>query len=426
MNGKAIVKFFAAIALIIGCFVYSIVPLASSLKQGLDLQGGTHIVLEAEDTANGVADNDAVERAKQILERRINEMGLSEPLVQREGARRIIIELPGVKDPDEAMERIGKTAVLEFKNEQGETVMTGDDLKDAKEELGQNKQPLVVIELSDEGARKFADLTAKNIGRRIAITLDGKELTNPVVQQAITGGRATISGSASLQEAKDLAILLRSGALPVKINVLEIRTVGPSLGQDSKDKSVVAFGVGIGLIMVFLLVLYRLSGFVANVALLVYVMFLLLVLSKGFDATLTLPGIAGIILSMGVAVDANILIFERFKEEVFTGKSMRVAMEAGFNRALSTITDANVSVMITAGILVLLGSGPVKGFAINLGLGVLVSMFTAIVVSRFLLRLLIDCNFTNHPFWFGANVSPFKSADEFAPAPKVLKGGKSK
>lgn len=426
MNGKAIVKFFAAIALIIGCFVYSIVPLASSLKQGLDLQGGTHIVLEAEDTANGVADNDAVERAKQILERRINEMGLSEPLVQREGARRIIIELPGVKDPDEAMERIGKTAVLEFKNEQGETVMTGDDLKDAKEELGQNKQPLVAIELSDEGARKFADLTAKNIGRRIAITLDGKELTNPVVQQAITGGRATISGSASLQEAKDLAILLRSGALPVKINVLEIRTVGPSLGQDSKDKSVVAFGVGIGLIMVFLLVLYRLSGFVANVALLVYVMLLLLVLSKGFDATLTLPGIAGIILSMGVAVDANILIFERFKEEVFTGKSMRVAMEAGFNRALSTITDANVSVMITAGILVLLGSGPVKGFAINLGLGVLVSMFTAIVVSRFLLRLLIDCNFTNHPFWFGANVSPFKSADEFAPAPKVLKGGKSK
>lgn len=426
MNGKAIVKFFAAIALIIGCFVYSIVPLASSLKQGLDLQGGTHIVLEAEDTANGVADNDAVERAKQILERRINEMGLSEPLVQREGARRIIIELPGVKDPDEAMERIGKTAVLEFKNEQGETVMTGDDLKDAKEELGPNKQPLVAIELSDEGARKFADLTAKNIGRRIAITLDGKELTNPVVQQAITGGRATISGSATLQEAKDLAILLRSGALPVKINVLEIRTVGPSLGQDSKDKSVVAFGVGIGLIMVFLLVLYRLSGFVANVALLVYVMLLLLVLGKGFDATLTLPGIAGIILSMGVAVDANILIFERFKEEVFTGKSMRVAIEAGFNRALSTITDANVSVMITAGILVLLGSGPVKGFAINLGLGVLVSMFTAILVSRFLLRLLIDCNFTNHPFWFGANVSPFKSAEEFAPAPKVLKGGKSK
>ena len=424
MRGKAIVKFLVVIAAIIGCFAYFIEPLAGSLKQGLDLQGGTHIVLEAEDTEHGTADSDAVERAKQILERRINEMGLSEPIVQREGAKRIIIELPGVKDPDEAMKRIGKTAVLEFKNEKGETVMTGDDLKDAKEEMGQNKQPLVAIELSDEGAKKFADLTSKNIGRHIVITLDGDVLTNPVVQQAITGGKATISGSQSLEEAKDLAILLRSGALPVKINVLEVRTVGPSLGQDSKDKSVVAFGAGIAMIMVFLLVLYRLSGFVANVALLVYVMLLLLVLGKGFNATMTLPGIAGIILSMGVAVDANILIFERFKEEVFSGKSMRVAMEAGFKRALSTITDANVSVIITAGVLTLLGAGPVKGFAISLGLGVVVSMFTAITVSHFLLRLLIDCNFTNHPFWFGANISPSKSADVFAP--KSLKGGKRK
>ena len=424
MKGKAIVKFLVVIAAIIGCFAYFIGPLAGSLKQGLDLQGGTHIVLEAEDTEHGTADNDAVERAKQILERRINEMGLSEPIVQREGAKRIIIELPGVKDPDEAMKRIGKTAVLEFKNEKGETVMTGDDLKDAKEEMGQNKQPLVAIELSDEGAKKFADLTSKNIGRHISITLDGEVLTNPVVQQAITGGKATISGSKSLDEAKDLAILLRSGALPVKINVLEVRTVGPSLGQDSKDKSVVAFGAGIAMIMVFLLLLYRLSGFVANVALLVYVMLLLLVLGKGFNATMTLPGIAGIILSMGVAVDANILIFERFKEEVFSGKSMRVAMEAGFKRALSTITDANVSVIITAGILTVLGSGPVRGIAISLGVGVVVSMFTAITVSHFLLRLLIDCNFTNHPFWFGANISPSKSSDDFAP--KSLKGGKRK
>jgi preprotein translocase subunit SecD len=416
LNGKAIIKFLVVVAVIIGTFAYCIEPLAGSLKQGLDLQGGTHIVLEAEDSATGKADNDAVERAKQILERRINEMGLSEPLVQREGARRIIIELPGVKDPDEAIKRIGKTAVLEFKNDQGQTVMTGDDLKDAKEELGQNKQPLVAIELSDEGAKKFADLTSKNIGRRIAITLDGQELTNPVVQQAITGGRATISGSQSLEEAKDLAILLRSGALPVKINVLEVRTVGPSLGQDSKDKSVVAFSAGIAMIMIFLVVLYRLSGIVANIALLVYVMLLLLVLGKGFSATMTLPGIAGIILS--------ILIFERFKEEVFSGKSMRVSMEAGFSRALATITDANVSVIITAGILTVLGSGPVKGFAISLGVGVVVSMFTAIIVSRFLLRMLIECNFTNHPFWFGANISPSTSADAFAP--KVLKGGKRK
>ena len=327
MNGKAIIKFLVVIAAIIGLFAYFIQPLAGSLKQGLDLQGGTHIVLEAEDSATGTADN-------------------------------------------------------------------------------------------DEGAKKFADLTSKNIGRRIAITLDGKELTNPVVQQAITGGKATISGSQSLEEAKDLAILLRSGALPVKINVLEVRTVGPSLGQDSKDKSVVAFSAGIAMIMIFLVILYRFSGIVANIALLVYVMLLLLVLGKGFNATMTLPGIAGIILSMGVAVDANILIFERFKEEVFSGKSMRVAMEAGFSRALATITDANVSVIITAGILTILGSGPVKGFAISLGVGVVVSMFTAITVSHFLLRLLIDCNFTNHPFWFGANISPSTCLLYTSPSPR--------
>lgn len=423
MRGAAIAKFVAVIVLIIGVFVGFIGQLAGSLKQGLDLQGGTHIVLEAEDSENGVVNDDAVERVIQILSRRINEMGLTEPIVQREGARRIIIELPGVKDPDQAIKTIGKTAVLEFKNDKGETVLTGNDLKDAKEQLVQNKKPEVAIEFTDEGAQKFAELTRANVGRKIGIYLDGDMLTNPVVNEAITGGKAVITGSQNLEEAKNLAILLRSGALPVKVKVLEVRTVGPTLGQDSKDKSVVAFGVGILLIMAFLIVLYRLSGFVANVALLVYVLILLLIL-KFLDATLTLPGIAGIILSMGVAVDANILIFERFKEEVFSGKSMRVSMESGFKRAFSTIFDANTSVMITAVILIALGSGAIKGFAINLALGVLVSMFTAITMSRFLLRMLIECNFTDHPFWFGANISPKVSAAAFAP--KVRRGGARK
>lgn len=423
MRGAAIAKFVAVIVLIIGVFVGFIGQLAGSLKQGLDLQGGTHIVLEAEDSENGVVNDDAVERVIQILSRRINEMGLTEPIVQREGARRIIIELPGVKDPDQAIKTIGKTAVLEFKNDKGETVLTGNDLKDAKEQLVQNKKPEVAIEFTDEGAEKFAELTRANVGRKIGIYLDGDMLTNPVVNEAITGGKAVITGSQNLEEAKNLAILLRSGALPVKVKVLEVRTVGPTLGQDSKDKSVVAFGVGILLIMAFLIVLYRLSGFVANVALLVYVLILLLIL-KFLDATLTLPGIAGIILSMGVAVDANILIFERFKEEVFSGKSMRVSMESGFKRAFSTIFDANTSVMITAVILIALGSGAIKGFAINLALGVLVSMFTAITMSRFLLRMLIECNFTDHPFWFGANISPKVSAAAFAP--KVRRGGARK
>lgn len=417
MNGKALAKFLAVIALIFAAFIYFIGPLAQSIKQGLDLQGGTHIVLEAEDAGENKVTDDAVERARQILERRINEMGLAEPLVQREGKKRIIIELPGVKDPDQAIKTIGKTAVMEFKDENGTVHLTGNDLKDAKEQIGQNKQFMVAIEFTDEGAKKFADLTTMNVGRHIGIYLDGEQLTNPVVNEPITGGKAVITGSRTLDEAKNLAILLRSGALPVKVNVLEVRTVGPTLGQDSKDKSVTAFAVGIGLIVAFMLVLYRVSGFVATTALLIYVLLLLAVLHF-LQATLTLPGIAGIILSMGVAVDANILIFERFKEEVQVGKTLRMSMESGFRRALATIVDANMSVMITAAILFVLGSGPVRGFAITLGLGVAISMVTAVFVSRYLLRMLIECNLTNHPFWYGANVSPTATMELYK------KGGK--
>lgn len=417
MNGKALAKFLAVIALIFAAFIYFIGPLAQSIKQGLDLQGGTHIVLEAEDAGENKVTDDAVERARQILERRINEMGLAEPLIQREGKKRIIIELPGVKDPDQAIKTIGKTAVMEFKDENGTVHLTGNDLKDAKEQIGQNKQFMVAIEFTDEGAKKFADLTTMNVGRHIGIYLDGEQLTNPVVNEPITGGKAVITGSRTLDEAKNLAILLRSGALPVKVNVLEVRTVGPTLGQDSKDKSVTAFAVGIGLIVAFMLVLYRVSGFVATTALLIYVLLLLAVLHF-LQATLTLPGIAGIILSMGVAVDANILFFERFKEEVQVGKTLRMSMESGFRRALATIVDANMSVMITAAILFVLGSGPVRGFAITLGLGVAISMVTAVFVSRYLLRMLIECNLTNHPFWYGANVSPTATMELYK------KGGK--
>jgi preprotein translocase subunit SecD len=417
LNGKALAKFLAVIALIFAAFIYFIGPLAQSIKQGLDLQGGTHIVLEAEDAGENKVTDDAVERARQILERRINEMGLAEPLIQREGKKRIIIELPGVKDPDQAIKTIGKTAVMEFKDENGVVHLTGNDLKDAKEQIGQNKQFMVAIEFTDEGAKKFADLTTQNVGRHIGIYLDGEQLTNPVVNEPITGGKAVITGSKTLDEAKNLAILLRSGALPVKVNVLEVRTVGPTLGQDSKDKSVTAFAVGIGLIVAFMLVLYRVSGFVATTALLIYVLLLLAVLHF-LQATLTLPGIAGIILSMGVAVDANILIFERFKEEVQIGKTLRMSMESGFRRALATIVDANMSVMITAAILFILGSGPVRGFAITLGLGVAISMVTAVFVSRYLLRMLIECNLTNHPFWYGANVSPTATMELYK------KGGK--
>ena len=396
------INFFGAVAIILGVFLTFIYPLANSIKQGLDLQGGTHIVLEAEDTPDAPVTEDSLNRAVSIVERRINEMGLTEPLVQKDGARRIIVELPGEKNPEKAIETIGKTAVMEFKDESGATRLTGKDLKTAKEQIENGNQNVVAIEFTDEGADKFADLTAANVGHKIAILLDGEVLTAPVVNEPITGGKAVITGSRTLEEAKNLAILLRSGALPVKLKVMEVRTIGPSLGQDSKIKSEKAFAIGIVLIMIFLVVVYRMSGIVANVALLVYVLILLSIL-KYLDATLTLPGIAGIILSMGFAVDANILIFERFKEEVLVGKTLRTSMEAGFKRAFHTILDANVSVMIAAIVLIVMGAGTVKGFAVNLALGLIVSMFTAIIVSRSLLTWFINTNLITNPWFYGLN-----------------------
>lgn len=400
VRSGALIRFWVVIAAIIGIFLVSVGWLAGHIRQGLDLQGGTHIVMQAEDTEENKVTNEAITQVINIMQKRVNEMGLTEPIIQREGANRIIIELPGEKDPQKAIETIGKTAVLQFKDEEGNVKLTGEDLKNAKEQMGQNKQPLVALEFSDEGGKKFGALTAENIGRHIGIYLDGELLTNPVVNEAITGGSAVITGQRTLEEAKDLAILLRSGALPVKVSVMEVRTVGPSLGQDSKDKSVVAFTIGLSLVVIFMLAVYRMAGFVADVALLVYVLILLGILNM-LHATLTLPSVAGVILSIGMAVDANVLIFERFKEEIASGKMLRLAVQSGFKRAFVTIFDANMTVIITSCILFFLGSATVKGFAFSLGLGVAVSMFTAITVSRTLLMFLIDANWIHNPWWFG-------------------------
>lgn len=394
-------KFLVAVAAILGVFSYYISPLATSIKQGLDLQGGTHVVLEAVDTPEAQVNEDAVQRVVKIIERRVNELGLTEPIIQRQGERRIIVELPGVKDPEKAIEMLGKTALLEFQDESGKTVLTGTDLKDAKAQIDQSNRNLVSLEFSDEGAKKFADLTAKNIGKHISILLDKKVLTSPVVEEAIPSGKAVITGNRSIEEAQNLSILLRSGSLPVKVEVLETRTVGPTLGQDSKAKSQFAFMVGICAIVIFMLAFYRLAGFVANVTLALYVI-LLLVSLKMLNATLTLPGIAGIILSMGMAVDANVLIFERFKEEYRNGKTLRAAMDAGFNRAFATILDSNVTTLIAAAVLFFLGTGPIKGFAITLGLGIILSMFTAITITRYMLKMLLSAKMFKNGKVFGA------------------------
>lgn len=394
-------KFLAVVLIILAAAGYYMLPLALSIKQGLDLQGGTHVVLEASDTTEAKVNDDAMQRVVHILERRINELGLTEPIVQRQGDRRVIVELPGVKDPEKAIEMLGRTALMEFQDESGAVVLTGKDLKDAKAQIDPNGQKLVAIEFTSEGAKKFADLTSKNVGKHIAILLDKQILTNPVVQEAIPNGKAVISGNRSIEEAERLAILLRSGALPVKVDVLETRTVGPTLGEDSKAKSMHAFIIGIACIVIFMLLFYRLSGFVANVSLILYVMLLLLGL-KMLNATLTLPGIAGIILSMGMAVDANVLIFERFKEECRNGKTLRAAMDAGFSRAFATIIDTNVTHVIAAAVLFFLGTGPIKGFAVTLGLGIVLSLFTAVTATRFILKMLIHANVIKNSKFFGA------------------------
>ena len=232
--------------------------------------------------------------------------------------------------------------------------------------------------------------------------LDGEILTNPVVREPILGGKAEISGQRDLEEAQHLAVLLRSGALPVKVNIIETRTVGPSLGQDSKDKSEFAFVVGIAAVLIFMILFYRLPGFIADISLMAYTLMLLGVL-KGLDATLTLPGVAGIILSIGMAVDANVLIFEHFKEEFRLGKSIRLAMDAGFKRAFTTIFDSNITTIIAAGVLFLFGTGTIRGFAITLGLGVLLSMLTAITLTQFLLKLLVNAKVVESPSAYGAD-----------------------
>ena len=411
MRWNELGKFLVVALAIIGGFCMYIRPLANTVKQGLDLQGGTHVVLQAVDTPQYKVNDDALERASKIIEKRVNGLGLTEPVVQRQGKDRIIVELPGVKDPEKAIAMLGKTAMLEFKDQQGKVVMTGTDLKDAKASMGNGNRAVVNLEFTSEGGDKFGQLTARNVGKQIAITLDGEVLTAPVVQEAITGGRAQITGSRNIEEAQNLAVLLRSGSLPVKLEILENRTVGPTLGMDSKMKSQKAFAIGVIGIFVFMLLFYRLSGLVADIALLLYVMMLLLVM-RYLNATLTLPGIAGIILSIGMAVDANVLIFERFKEEVRLGRTLRRAMDSGFSRALVTILDSNITTLIACAVLFYLGTGPVKGFAVTLAIGVLLSMLSAVTITKFLLKFLINANFTSNPAWFGTGAPKTKEVEK--------------
>ena len=389
------------------------------LKLGLDLQGGTELVLETQmDKIDSQSRDSALESAKNIIERRVNLYGVSEAVVQTSklgSQRRILVELPGLKDASAAVDMVGKTAQLEFREvdkdaspsslltfeNTKETGLTGKDLKKSQVTFGSSKNqtgPQVALEFTDEGGKKFAEITKRNVGRPLAVFLDEIPIypfvgSAPIVQQEILGGNAVITGQFSTEQAKNLAIQFNAGALPVPIKVISQHFIGPTLGQESVNKSLAAGVIGLSVVMIYMGVYYGFLGLVADGILVIYTLLILAIFKTGLfilpPVTLTLAGITGFILSIGMAVDANILIFERMKEEIRWGKSKSLALDLGFKRAWSSIWASNVSSLITAFILYWLGTSLIRGFAITLAIGVIVSMFTAVVVTRTFLRLII-------------------------------------
>ena len=406
MRRGNIIKLVALVLLVAAAVALSIKPLTDPNKGiplGLDLRGGVHLVLQAEQDKNGTPiTKDDIDKAKAIIANRVNDLGVSEPIVQADyDKKRIIIDLAGVTDPDKAVDILKTTAKLTFRDTQGNVVLKGDDLKDAKGGQGQQSGQFVVnLTFSSDGAKKFGDLTTKLIGQRLGVYLDDKLLTNPTVNTPIMDGQAEITGYETLEEAANHAVLMRSGSLPVSMSIAEKRQVGASLGVDSLNRSIQAGLYGLIFIFLFMLVFYHLPGVVADFSLIVYALIVLWFFSM-FGVVLTLPGIAGFILSIGMAVDFNIIIYERVKEEIRAGKSLRAGVESGFSRAFVTVIDAHVTTLIAALTLYMFGTGSIRGFALTLAIGILASLFTAITFTRLVLRLTVGINPKMNTRWFG-------------------------
>ena len=419
------------ILLIVGVCAYFSFPLDKRINLGLDLKGGMHLLLKVDTTnLSGAAKEDATDRAVEVIRNRIDQFGVREPSIQKQGIDEIVVQLPGVKDRDRAIDLIGKTAMLEFKlvaqdpeklkqalagtvpeglelkyaqedNEplllEKQAVLSGDAMTDATVQFSQSEfnEPVVSLKFNSAGAKKFGEITAGNVGKRLAIVLDGKVQSAPRIKEAIPSGEAVITGRFTPDQAQDLALILRVGALPAPMYIEEERTIGPLLGQDSINKGVKASIVGIILVFIFMAGYYLLAGIISDFALLLNLVMILgglgilPVLFPGISATLTLPGIAGIILSLGMAVDANVLINERIREELGLGKNLRAAITNGYNKAFSAIFDSNLTTLIAAFLLFQFGTGPIRGFAVTLTIGLLSSMFTAIVVTRVIFEILL-------------------------------------
>lgn len=372
-------------------------PLIEGISQGLDLRGGVSAVYEAKD--DGQSDYaDLLAGTMAVLRNRLTSQGFTEATVTQQGTDRIRVEIPDVDDPNEILNIIGQPAKLEFKTEDGTVIMDGSAVTSA--EMGYLEgQPVVQFELNSEGADAFAKATAENIGKAISIELDGEVISAPTVNTAITGGSGYIEGSFTAESAQQLAMLIQSGALPLDIEQLEVRTISATLGEDALSTSMTAAIIGVMLVILFMLVMYRLPGVVSTLALLIYILIDLFLLAVIPGVQLTLPGIAGIVLSIGMAVDANVIIFERIKEEMKAGKTVRASVESGFKRAFTAILDSNITTIIAGVVLMIFGAGSIKGFAITLTIGVVASMFTAVLVTRFLLRQMVGLNFTRRSLY---------------------------
>lgn len=378
-----------------------------SIKLGLDIEGGVYVVLEADTDATGESLTQIMDQTQEVIRRRVDAMGLTEPNIVREGTNRIRIELPGVSDAQEAIKAIGMTAQLKFVMLDGTVILTGDQVKNAELTFDpKTDKPAVALEFNGEGTEAFR-LGTKEVSKLaepnniMAIVLDDEVISAPRVDSEISGGNAIIVGSFTVDEASNLAALIRGGALPVDLIEVQTSAIGPTLGIDSLRTSVNAGIIGLFLVLLFMLGYYRIPGMVANIALMLYIVIVLYTLVF-LGATLTLPGVAGLILSIGMAVDANVIIFERIKEEIKNGKTLRAAIDSGFSKALRTIIDANVTTFIAAVVLYYFGLGPIKGFAITLMIGIVVSMFTAVVITKMMLRVFVNMNLTKNTKMYGA------------------------
>lgn len=406
------------IVAVIAFCIWKIYPPKDKINLGLDLQGGMQLLLQVElDKVPADARADATERAVKIIRTRIDEFGVKEPVISKQGRDQIVVQLPGLTDRDRAKDIVAKTAHLEFrivsdnteliqkaeagtvpegyeykqyKNSNGttssallskEVLLTGDHLTTASVGFGQYGDPIVQIEFDSEGAKTFDKITFQNIGKQMAIVLDGKIHSAPVIRDRIPNGHAQISGNFTNTEASDLSLVLRAGALPAPVNIIEERTVGPTLGRDSIEKGIKAGLIATALVFIFMPTYYLLAGLVADIGLVVYIIMVAGSLAL-FGSSLTLPGIAGFILSIGMAVDANVLISERMREELELGKTPRAAISSGYHRAFAAILDSNVTTLITSLFLFVFGTGPIKGFAVTLTFGLIASMFSSLVVTR--------------------------------------------